>query len=88
VEKVPEVPLKTLEVCMTELDVEASQQFVRTPAFVSSEHTTRETGIAELLPGAKLDDHMFEPCGCTPGHLSAADMSCYNLSATVRLSYK
>jgi Adenosylmethionine decarboxylase len=49
---------------MTELDFKASQQFVRTPAFVSSTQTTRDTGIDMLLPGAKLDDHMFEPCGC------------------------
>lgn len=63
-EKVTGVPLKTLEVCMTELDPEASQQFVRTPSFVSSKHTTQETGINMLLPGAQLDDHMFEPCGC------------------------
>ena len=48
---------------MTELDGEAAQQFVRTPAFVSSAQTTSETGIITLVPGAQLDDHMFEPCG-------------------------
>ena len=36
---------------------------MRTSAFVSSARTTLDSGIRTLLPGALLDDHMFEPCG-------------------------
>lgn len=52
-----------VELCMTELDEEACQAFFRTEKFVSSAHTTQETGIAKLLPNALIDDYVFEPCG-------------------------
>lgn len=61
---VPATPLHTMEVCMTDLQPEAAQQFVRTEAFVSSKHTTTSTGIRALMPQADIDDYVFEPCGC------------------------
>lgn len=57
------VPTYNVELCMTELDEEACQAFFRTEKFVSSVHTTEETGIINLLPGALIDDYVFEPCG-------------------------
>jgi S-adenosylmethionine decarboxylase len=59
----PEGGTCTLELCMTELDESAAQQFVRTDDFVSSGHTTAATGISSLVPSAKIDDYVFEPCG-------------------------
>lgn len=59
-------PLHTMEVCMTDLQTAAAQQFVRTEEFVSSKHTTSATGIRELMPHAAVDDYVFEPCGCDP----------------------
>lgn len=56
--------LATLEVCMTELSEAAAAQFVRGEAFISSTHTTEASGIRALAPGAKIDDYLFEPCGC------------------------
>ena len=38
-------------------------QFVRTPDFVSAAATTMTSGIRALLPGAAIDDYVFEPCG-------------------------
>lgn len=60
---VPSRATFNLEMCMTELCTEAAQQFVRSDKFVSSEQTTRNTGIVHLKPGALLDDYVFEPCG-------------------------
>eukprot|EP00892_Ulva_mutabilis_P004067 jgi/Ulvmu1/2031/UM120_0027.1 len=57
------VPLHTMEVCMTDLQPAAAQQFVRTESFVSSKHTTSTTGIRALLPHGDIDDYVFEPCG-------------------------
>lgn len=57
------VPTYNLEMCMTELDEAACQAFFRTEKFVSSHHTTEATGIVNLLPGALIDDYVFEPCG-------------------------
>lgn len=56
-------PTYSLEVCMTELDRAAAQQFFRTDSFVSAEHTTTETGIRFLRPESIIDDYVFEPCG-------------------------
>jgi len=65
-------PTLSLEVVMTRLAPDAAAQFVRGPAFVSAEATTSETGIRRLVPGAAVDDYVFEPCGysmngITPG---------------------
>lgn len=60
------MPLHTMEVCMTDLEPAAAQQFVRTESFVSSKHTTITTGIRALMPHGDLDDYVFEPCGCAP----------------------
>ncbi|CBY11689.1 unnamed protein product [Oikopleura dioica] len=50
------------EIIMSELDNDAMQQF-----FYSSNETgeaaTASSGIAKLLPGARIDSHMFQPCG-------------------------
>lgn len=58
-----EHPTFNLEICMTQLDEEAALQFFRTGLFVSSAQTTKDTGIADLLPNAAIDDYVFEPCG-------------------------
>lgn len=52
-----------LEMCMTELDEVKAQAFFRNDKFISSARTTQDTGIADLLPGAAIDDYVFEPCG-------------------------
>lgn len=57
------VPLHTMEVCMTDLEPAAAQQFVRTDSFVSSKHTTNTTGIRALMAHGDIDDYVFEPCG-------------------------
>jgi S-adenosylmethionine decarboxylase len=74
-------PLSTFEVCMTELDESAAQQFVRTGEFVSSAHTTQASGIRALVPEAHMDDYVFEPCGCAlysplTGHFATPGLSC------------
>lgn len=57
------VPTFNVELCMTDLDEVACQNFFRTDKFVSSAQTTKDTGIALLLPNALIDDYVFEPCG-------------------------
>ena len=64
-------PLCTLEMCMTGLSAKAAARFVRGAEFVSSAHTTLETGIRALVPEALIDDYVFEPCGCAPAPFAA-----------------
>ena len=40
---------------------------------MSPRHTTRTSGIAALLPGADIDEFMFEPCGYSMNGLHARD---------------
>lgn len=52
-----------LEMCMTGLATSSAEKFFKTEKFVSAHRTTQETGIADLLPGAEIDDFVFSPCG-------------------------
>mmetsp|Transcript_26367 Transcript_26367/g.90139 ORF Transcript_26367/g.90139 Transcript_26367/m.90139 type:complete len:889 (-) Transcript_26367:1469-4135(-) len=54
----------TLEVCMTGIDRTLAAQFFQEPGHKrTASEVTRETGIADLFPGATIDDFVFEPCG-------------------------
>lgn len=56
-------PDQTFEVLMHELDPEVMRVFFKDDKFVSSEETTRRSGIADLLPGSVIDAFQFDPCG-------------------------
>jgi hypothetical protein len=51
------------QVCMTGLCRVAARAFFRegNPDFVDAARTTADTGIAGLVPGADIDDYVFEP---------------------------
>ena len=75
-------PRFNVEMCMTDLTVEARAKFYRTPEFVSSAHTTDVTGIRHLAPSAVMDDYVFDPCGYV--HRSMArELSCFCVSFPV-----
>lgn len=57
------VPDQTLEILMHELDPTAMQAFYKTDAVANFEQATALSGINTLFPDAKLDGHLFEPCG-------------------------
>jgi ornithine decarboxylase len=60
----PHTHIPPRQVCMTDLCREAARAFYRdNPKFVSAKRTTAETGIRDLVPGADIDDFVFEPCG-------------------------
>ena len=48
---------------MTGLAPHKAAQFVRDDSFESSQAVTEACGIRALLPAAKIDDYVFEPCG-------------------------
>eukprot|EP00127_Corallochytrium_limacisporum_P006004 Clim_evm81s215 gene=Clim_evmTU81s215 len=65
----------SFELLMSELDPEKMQQFYKSQAApgqtdgkikgheMTARQVTIKSGIADILPGAKLDDVLFEPCG-------------------------
>jgi S-adenosylmethionine decarboxylase len=54
---------QTFEVLMHELSPERMKHFFKDEKFVSSEHVTKSSGIADLLPGSVIDAFQFDPCG-------------------------
>ncbi|GMH41891.1 hypothetical protein BSKO_09801 [Bryopsis sp. KO-2023] len=62
---VPDKPRSdvSLEMCMTGLSRASAEKFFRNDSFVSAQRTTEESGIADLLPRADIDDVVFSPCG-------------------------
>ena len=83
----PARPTFNVEVCMTELGADAAQQFYRTDSFVSAAHTTQETGIANLKPGAIIDDYVFEPCGYSMNGIAGSGLITIHVTPEKSCSY-
>ena len=77
----------SVEMCLTGLDPDLAQHFVRTEKFVDAKTTTYESGIADLLPGAMLDDCMFEPCGYSLNGLSKNEILTIHVTPEEQCSY-
>lgn len=55
-------PDQTLEILMTELDLDVMSIFTR-DVCSSADEATEKSGINKLVPNMKIDDFLFEPCG-------------------------
>lgn len=80
-------PTFNLEVIMTELDPAAAQQFFRTDKFVSAARTTLDSGIAGLVPGAVVDDYVFDPCGYSMNGIDGAGLITVHITPEAGFSY-
>lgn len=80
-------PTYNFEVCMTELGAEAAQQFFRSEKFVSSEQTTKDTGIIALKPAALIDDYVFEPCGYSMNGIDGTGLITIHVTPEAHQSY-
>jgi len=81
-EGAPASPFPTLEILMSELDVEAMSNFYRNENFVSSKATTKAVGLADILPNMTTDEHMFTPCGYSVNAISETDGSYFTVHVT------
>eukprot|EP00199_Chlamydomonas_sp_CCMP681_P001694 CAMPEP_0119106260 /NCGR_PEP_ID=MMETSP1180-20130426/3998_1 /TAXON_ID=3052 ORGANISM="Chlamydomonas cf sp, Strain CCMP681" /NCGR_SAMPLE_ID=MMETSP1180 /ASSEMBLY_ACC=CAM_ASM_000741 /LENGTH=378 /DNA_ID=CAMNT_0007091551 /DNA_START=272 /DNA_END=1408 /DNA_ORIENTATION=+ len=81
------MPTFNLELCMTKLGAKQCRQFFREGGFVSSAQTTEDTGIAKLLPGADMDDYVFEPCGYSMNGVIAHQFITIHVSPEESSSY-
>ena len=57
------------------------------PPFVSAQHTTRSSGIQALLPGAAIDDYVFEPCGYSMNGVEGPTFSTIHITPELGFSY-
>ncbi|XP_032232469.2 S-adenosylmethionine decarboxylase proenzyme isoform X2 [Nematostella vectensis] len=57
-----EQPDQTLEILMQDLDPNVMKAFY-TGQYANVSEVTKATGIADFIPGAIIDDFLFDPCG-------------------------
>lgn len=55
-------PDQTIEILMTELDPKVMEIFTKDVCMTGPE-ATEKSGIDKILPGMKIDDYLFDPCG-------------------------
>ncbi|XP_021920742.1 S-adenosylmethionine decarboxylase proenzyme [Zootermopsis nevadensis] len=62
-------PDQTLEILMSDLDLEVMSIFTREESSSAAE-ATQKSGIEKLIPNMKIDDFLFEPCGYSMNGIS------------------
>lgn len=80
-------PTYSLEVCMSELDNVAAQQWFRNEGFVSAEQTTYKSGVRFLRPDSIIDDYVFEPCGYSMNGLEGSGFWTIHVTPEAGQSY-
>jgi len=72
----------TLEIQMSELNVGAMSNFYRSEKFIDAKTTTRNVGLATVLPDMITDEIMFEPCGYSVNAINSFDGSYFTVHVT------
>jgi len=72
----------TLEILMSELSEETMQAFYRNEKFVDAKTTTKNVGLATVLPDMITDEVQFDPCGYSVNALSNRDGSYFTVHVT------
>lgn len=70
-------PDQTIEILMTELDVNIMSIFTK-EGCASAKDATERSGIHKILPGMVIDDFLFEPCGYSMNGVSKAGLGATN----------
>lgn len=61
--------------------------FYRTADFLNAAAVTAHSGISALLPGAQIDDFVFDPCGYSMNALRASTFSTIHVTPEDSCSY-
>lgn len=67
-------PDQTIEILMTDLDVNILSIFTKEECADAKDATVR-SGIHKILPGMIIDDYLFEPCGYSMNGVSKTGVS-------------
>lgn len=70
------------EMLMSELSQDAMKNFYRNSAFVDAKTTTKNTGLADVLPDMEIDDVMFNPCGYSCNAICSAEDTYFTVHVT------
>lgn len=81
----PEVPMVTLEMCMTGLDIEKASIFFNEDP--QSKTMTKRSGIPNIIPEMEICDFEFEPCGYSMNAICGPALSTIHVTPEDGFSY-
>lgn len=77
---------RVMNIMMFDMDPEAAQQFYKTEGMTAAE-MTKKSGIADLVPGAQIDDFAFEPCGYSMNAIAYGHYATIHVTPEPECSY-
>ncbi|CAL9179008.1 S-adenosylmethionine decarboxylase proenzyme [Musa acuminata AAA Group] len=86
----PELPLVTLEMCMTGLDAERASIFFKNSVDgnnSSANEMTKLSGISDIIPEMEICDFDFEPCGYSMNGIHGPALSTIHVTPEDGFSY-
>lgn len=81
-----DIPVYTLEMCMTGLDREKASGFYKKESTVAT-LMTETSGIRNILPKSRICDFEFEPCGYSMNSIEGAALSTIHVTPEDGFSY-
>lgn len=83
----PELPLVTLEMCMTGLSSEKAAVFFNDSEGPQTKTMTKRSGIANIIPEMEICDFEFEPCGYSMNAICGEALSTIHVTPEDGFSY-
>jgi len=83
----PELPMVTLEMCMTGLNSEKASIFFNNSGDTQSKKMTKLSGIPNIIPEMEICDFEFEPCGYSMNAICDSALSTIHVTPEDGFSY-
>ncbi|KAJ6834106.1 S-adenosylmethionine decarboxylase proenzyme-like [Iris pallida] len=83
----PELPMVTLEMCMTGLNGKKASVFFKNAEDGQSKTMTKRSGIPDILPEMEICDFEFEPCGYSMNAINGPALSTIHVTPEEGFSY-
>lgn len=83
----PELPMITLEMCMTGLNGKKASIFFKNPENADTKTMTKLSGIPDIIPEMEICDFEFEPCGYSMNAICGQALSTIHVTPEDGFSY-
>ncbi|KAG6534078.1 S-adenosylmethionine decarboxylase proenzyme-like [Zingiber officinale] len=83
----PELPMATLEMCMTGLDRKRASIFFKNSVVTSANQMTKLSGISKIIPEMEICNVDFEPCGYSMNGVNGSALSTIHVTPEEGFSY-
>lgn len=77
---------RVMNIMMFDMDRDAAEMFYKKDGITARE-MTRKSGIADLVPGAQIDDFSFEPCGYSMNAIAYGHYATIHVTPEPECSY-